>query len=123
MAIRIDFDHLRELESSSSASVPIIMCCTPTSRLRPVMRHQDEKDSENARASIMKPLVLGSTPKLIRAERMIPEEGLSMDHKLPTISCPISKAAHLQQAEQELICKPDRLAYPITGAIPVMLED
>lgn len=48
-----------------------------------------------------------------------------MDKKLLTIlACPICKGPlvyHLK--EQELICKVDRLAYPIKDEIPVMLED
>ena len=30
---------------------------------------------------------------------------------------------HLDSAKQELICKADRLAYPIRNDIPVMLVD
>lgn len=48
-----------------------------------------------------------------------------MDAKLLEILvCPICKGplAH-KKTEQELICKPCRLAYPIRDDIPVMLED
>ncbi len=48
-----------------------------------------------------------------------------MDHKLLDILvCPICKGPLVYaKAQQELICKPDRLAYPIKDGIPVMLED
>jgi uncharacterized protein YbaR (Trm112 family) len=48
-----------------------------------------------------------------------------MDKKLLDILvCPICKGKLVFMAEQgELICKGDRLAYPIRDGIPVMLED
>lgn len=48
-----------------------------------------------------------------------------MDHKLLDILvCPICKGPLIYaKARQELICKPDRLAYPVKDGIPVMLED
>jgi uncharacterized protein YbaR (Trm112 family) len=48
-----------------------------------------------------------------------------MDKKLLEILvCPICKAPLVyHKAQQELICKADRLAYPIRDDIPVMLED
>ena len=48
-----------------------------------------------------------------------------MDKKLLDILvCPICKGPLLyDKARQELICKADRLAYPIRDDIPVMLED
>jgi len=48
-----------------------------------------------------------------------------MDPKLLEILvCPLCKGPLvLVKAKQELICKPDRLAYPIRDDIPVMLED
>ncbi|HEX9803235.1 MAG TPA: Trm112 family protein [Gammaproteobacteria bacterium] len=48
-----------------------------------------------------------------------------MDKKLLDILvCPICKGPLLyDKAQQELICKPDRLAYPIRDDIPVMLEE
>ena len=48
-----------------------------------------------------------------------------MDPKLLDIlGCPICKGPLIfDKAKQELICKPDRLAYPIKDGIPVMLED
>ncbi len=48
-----------------------------------------------------------------------------MDKKLLDILvCPVCKG-HLvyNKAQQELICKADRLAYPIRDDIPVMLEE
>ncbi len=48
-----------------------------------------------------------------------------MDKKLLDILvCPLCKGPLLYRKErQELICKADRLAYPIRDDIPVMLED
>ncbi len=48
-----------------------------------------------------------------------------MDAKLLEILvCPICKGPLLhKKAEQELICKPCRLGYPIKEDIPVMLEE
>jgi len=48
-----------------------------------------------------------------------------MDSRLLDILvCPICKGPLLyRKAEQELICKADRLAYRIRDGIPVMLED
>jgi len=48
-----------------------------------------------------------------------------MDSKLLDILvCPVCKGPLVyHKAEQELICKGDRLAYPIRDDIPVMLED
>ncbi|MBI2314126.1 MAG: Trm112 family protein [Betaproteobacteria bacterium] len=48
-----------------------------------------------------------------------------MDPKLLDILvCPLCKGPLLyKKTEQELICKPDRLAFPIKDDIPVMLED
>ena len=48
-----------------------------------------------------------------------------MDPKLLDILvCPICKGPlAYHKSRQELICKPDRLAYPIKDGIPVMLED
>ncbi len=42
---------------------------------------------------------------------------------LEILACPICKGELLyDQANQELICKFDRLAYPVVEDIPVMLE-
>lgn len=48
-----------------------------------------------------------------------------MDAKLLEILvCPLCKGPLIyRKAEQELICKPCRLAYPVRDDIPVMLED
>ncbi len=48
-----------------------------------------------------------------------------MDKKLLDIlACPICKGPLVYRKEaQELVCKADRLAYPIRDDIPVMLED
>lgn len=48
-----------------------------------------------------------------------------MDTKLLEILvCPVCKGPlQHKKAEQELICKPCRLAYQIKDGIPVMLED
>jgi uncharacterized protein YbaR (Trm112 family) len=48
-----------------------------------------------------------------------------MDMKLLDILvCPLCKAPLLyRKTENELICKGDRLAFPIRDGIPVMLED
>ncbi|QFY42523.1 Trm112 family protein [Candidatus Methylospira mobilis] len=47
-----------------------------------------------------------------------------MDRKLLDILvCPVCKSPLLYRKEhQELVCKADRLAYPIQDGIPVMLE-
>lgn len=43
---------------------------------------------------------------------------------LDILVCPICKSSLIyNKAAQELICKPDRLAFPIRDDIPVMLED
>lgn len=48
-----------------------------------------------------------------------------MDKKLLDILvCPLCKGPlYYKKKEQELICKGDRLAYPIRDDIPVMLAD
>jgi uncharacterized protein YbaR (Trm112 family) len=48
-----------------------------------------------------------------------------MDAKLLDIlACPVCKGALVYaKAEQQLICRADRLAFPIRDGIPVMLED
>ena len=48
-----------------------------------------------------------------------------MDPKLLEILvCPLCKGPLAHRAEAgELVCKADRLAYPIKDGIPVMLED
>ena len=48
-----------------------------------------------------------------------------MDKRLLEILvCPLCKSPlHLDSEKQELICKLDRLAYPIRNDIPVMMVD
>ncbi len=48
-----------------------------------------------------------------------------MDKKLLDIlACPICKSSLIYDKDrQELICKADKLAFPIRDDIPVMLED
>lgn len=47
-----------------------------------------------------------------------------MDHRLlEIVACPVCKGKlFYDAANQELICKFDRLAYPIKEGIPVLLE-
>lgn len=43
---------------------------------------------------------------------------------LDILACPLCKSIlRYDNAQQELICKADRLAFPIRDDIPVMLED
>ena len=43
---------------------------------------------------------------------------------LEILVCPLCKGPLVyRKAEAELVCKADRLAYPIRDGIPVMLED
>jgi uncharacterized protein YbaR (Trm112 family) len=48
-----------------------------------------------------------------------------MDPKLLEILvCPVCKGPLVYRKDaQELICKPDRMAFPIRDGIPVMLEE
>lgn len=48
-----------------------------------------------------------------------------LDHNLlEIIACPICKGKlHYNKNDEELICKADRLAYPITEGIPVLIEE
>ncbi len=48
-----------------------------------------------------------------------------MDSKLLEILvCPLCKGPLVyKKPEQELVCRPCRLAYPVKDGIPVMLED
>ncbi|ATF93422.1 Trm112p-like protein [Cedecea neteri] len=42
---------------------------------------------------------------------------------LEIIACPVCNGKlYYNQEKQELICKPDRLAYPLRDGIPVLLE-
>ncbi len=43
---------------------------------------------------------------------------------LDILACPLCKSRLIyNKADQELICRADRLAFPIKDYIPVMLED
>ena len=43
---------------------------------------------------------------------------------LEILVCPLCKGPLVyRRAEGELVCKPDRLAYPVKDGIPVMLEE
>lgn len=43
---------------------------------------------------------------------------------LEILACPLCKSPLVYKKEQqELVCRADRLAFPIRDAIPVMLED
>jgi len=43
---------------------------------------------------------------------------------LEILVCPLCKGPLVyRKAESELVCKADRLAYPVKDGIPVMLED
>lgn len=45
-------------------------------------------------------------------------------HLLDILACPICKGKlEYRKGSQELVCKFDRLAFPIKEGIPVMLED
>lgn len=48
-----------------------------------------------------------------------------MDRKLlDIVVCPVCKGRlEYRPAQKELLCRADRLAYPIRDGIPVMLED
>ncbi|WP_199911569.1 Trm112 family protein [Dongshaea marina] len=49
---------------------------------------------------------------------------MALDHRLfEIIACPVCKGKlHYDKAKEELICRGDRLAYPIEDNIPVLLE-
>lgn len=44
---------------------------------------------------------------------------------LEILVCPLCKGplVHCKEENEELVCKPCRLAYPVRDGIPVMLED
>jgi uncharacterized protein len=51
------------------------------------------------------------------------DEEIMEKNLLEILACPVCKGELLYDAaNQELICKFDRLAYPIVNDIPVMLE-
>jgi uncharacterized protein len=49
---------------------------------------------------------------------------MALDHKLlDIIACPVCKGKLIYDKEKgELVCRADRLAYPIQDDIPVLLE-
>ncbi|WP_153109328.1 Trm112 family protein [Propionivibrio limicola] len=43
---------------------------------------------------------------------------------LDILVCPVCKASlEYRKAEQELVCNPCKLAYPVRDDIPILLED
>ncbi|MGY5453247.1 Trm112 family protein [Agarivorans sp. MS3-6] len=50
---------------------------------------------------------------------------MSVDHNLlEIVACPLCKGKlHYDKVNNELVCKFDRLAYPIKDSIPVLLAD
>ncbi|GAA0520394.1 protein YcaR [Tatumella terrea] len=48
-----------------------------------------------------------------------------MDHRLlEIVACPVCNGKlQYNQQQQELVCKPDGLAYPVRDGIPVLLEN
>jgi len=43
---------------------------------------------------------------------------------LDVLVCPLCKSpVHYDEHKQELICKADRLAFPVRDGMPIMLED
>lgn len=43
---------------------------------------------------------------------------------LDILACPLCKSPlHYDKIKEELICRADRLAFPVRDGIPVMLED
>ncbi|MGL4206401.1 MAG: Trm112 family protein [Aeromonadaceae bacterium] len=49
---------------------------------------------------------------------------MALDHKLlDIVACPVCKGKlHYDKDKGELLCRADRLAYPIEDDIPVLLE-
>ena len=73
----------------------------------------------------MRVAVAVQSPALLRAGAVKVQEGNSMDKKLLDILvCPLCKGPLIHDRDAgELICKADRLAYPIRDDLPVMLEE
>ena len=43
---------------------------------------------------------------------------------LDILACPLCKSPlRYDKAAAELVCKPDRLAFPVRGGVPILLED
>ena len=46
------------------------------------------------------------------------------DHLLEILVCPLCKGPLVWQRERsELLCRADRLAFPVRAGVPVMIED
>lgn len=46
------------------------------------------------------------------------------DHLLEILVCPVCKGPlQWQPASSELLCRADRLAFPVRAGVPVMIED
>lgn len=61
---------------------------------------------------------------MIEASFTLSYEEIMEKNLLEILACPVCKGELLYDAaNQELICKFDRLAYPIVNDIPVMLEN
>lgn len=50
---------------------------------------------------------------------------MALDHKLlEIVACPVCKGKlNYDREKNELVCRADRLAYPIVDDIPVLLEN
>ncbi len=50
---------------------------------------------------------------------------MALDHKLlEIVACPVCKGKlNYDKEKNELVCRADRLAYPIVDDIPVLLEN
>lgn len=59
---------------------------------------------------------------MISSEKLI-EKGVAMDEKLlDVLACPLCKGDLIYDKQaKELLCRKDKLAYPIREQIPVML--
>jgi uncharacterized protein YbaR (Trm112 family) len=44
---------------------------------------------------------------------------------LDILACPVCKGplVHVRQPQEQLLCRADRLSYPVRDGIPVMLEE
>jgi uncharacterized protein len=69
------------------------------------------------------PGVVVHPPRLLHDGKL--EQGCMMDKKLLEIlACPVCKGPLVYREKAgELVCKVDRLAYPVRDDIPVMLEE
>ncbi|MBI4356745.1 MAG: tetraacyldisaccharide 4'-kinase [Gammaproteobacteria bacterium] len=82
---------------------------------------------ERSFACVAEPEVASNgTPFLFQVIQRLQQRGyFAMDHRLLNILvCPLCKGTLVyRKEEQELICKFDKLAFPIRDEIPVMLEE